>query len=1045
MYKFISIIKNILITFFVLNILFYSANLYALEKIKLQLKWKHQFQFAGFYAAQKQGFFKDEGFDVNINEVDFSRSTSDIVLSGDAEFGISDSSLVLSRLKGKTVVIIAAIYQHSPLVLLTLKSSNILSPIELRNKRVMYQKNIDDAVLTAMFTELNLKDEDHTHVQHTFQDNALISGNVDAMSAYMTDQPFYFKEKNIDINIISPSSYGIDFYGDMIFVTEDYLKQNKKKVQAFRRASIKGWKYALENQEEMVDWIIANYDTDKTRAHLLYEAEHTARMILPEFIEIGHFSINRLKKIASIYKNIGLAPRDQELTGINYQDYYNEGVNEGKILKIALFILLGFIVSISLFWIIYRRLKKLIYIRTTQFNDSQTKLQSNEALMRGLFELSPVGIALNDFETGEFLRVNNAIVAPTGYTHDEFINLSYWDITPIDYEPQEAEQLKVLNETGRYGPYQKEYIKKNGDRYPVLLYGMVITDQFTNKKMIWSIVEDITERKRSEDELINAKNAALQAAETKSNFLASMSHEIRTPMNGVIGMLDLLKESDLSEDQAYRLKLAQFSAKSLLTLINDILDYSKVDAGKLELEIIDYDIRELFGDVAKSMAQLAQDKNLEVILDISCIDQTFVKGDPSRLRQVLINIISNAIKFTHHGEIIIRAETSELDKPHLSLSCSIIDSGIGIPLESQDKLFSSFTQVDSSTTRKYGGTGLGLAISKKLCNLMGGDINLISTAGEGSSFEFHIHLNKSDKSKLVLPKTDISQLNILVVDHNKSTRRALKSQLEHWGAKVKVAIDADMALSVCQDAFKESEQPGLDIAFIDLALQNVNGEELAQKLQIDSRFKKIKLIMMTTFAELGDARKYADLGFSAYFPKPATTTDLFKALSVLSEDGEVLKNAEPLITSHYLKDIGSIIDPDIENISWPEASLVLLVEDNHVNQLVAKGILENLGLSVEIASDGIEAIKTLKNNEEKNYSCILMDCLMPNMDGYQATGEIRNGMAGDQYKNIPIIAMTANAMLGDKEKCLDAGMDDYLTKPIVNKDLVETLRKHLNN
>jgi len=1019
----------------------FSCHLYALDSVTLQLKWKHQFQFAGYYAAQKQGFFEEEGFDVKINEVDFNRSTSEIVLSGDAEFGISDSSLVLSRLKGKPVVIVAAIYQHSPLVLLTLKSSHILSPIELKGKRVMYQKNIDDAVLTAMFTELNLKDNEHTHVPHTFQDDALISGNVDAMSAYITDQPFLFKKNNVDINIISPSSYGIDFYGDMLFVTQDYLIENKERVKAFRRASIKGWRYALNHPVEIIDWIIANYKTEKTREHLLYEAEYTARMIRPEFIEIGHFSPNRLNRISDIYKNIGLASRDQDLVGVNYSDYYSNGeVGEGKAIKIGAFIFFGFLVFVTIFIIINRRLKKLVNIRTKQYKDTQNRLQNSEILMRGLFELSPVGIALNDFETGSFIRVNDAIVEPTSYTHDEFIALSYWDLTPKDYESQEAEQLRLLNETGKYGPYEKEYIKKSGERYPVLLNGMVMTDPATNKKLIWSIVQDISEHKKSENELINAKNEALQAAETKSNFLASMSHEIRTPMNGVIGMMELLKNSDLSEDQMHQLNLAQFSAKSLLTLINDILDYSKVEAGKLELECIDYDVRGLFGDVAEIMAQLAQEKDLEVVLDITGIDQTYVKGDPSRLRQILINIISNGIKFTHSGEVVISASSIENEDGSLTLSCSIADTGIGIPSSSQSSLFSSFTQVDSSTTRKYGGTGLGLAISKKLCNLMNGDIDLTSTVGEGTCFEFFIKLSKSDKSKEVIPETDISKLNILVVDHNKATRQALKSQLEHWGATVHIAVNADMALSVCESVYANNNASGIDIAFIDNALHDIAGSALAKKLQMHSRFKNIKLIMMTGLSSVGDARKYADIGFSAYFPKPATTNDLFKALSVLSDDGESLRKADPLVTSHYLKDMDSATETEQAVIQWPENSLILLVEDNHVNQIVARGTLESLGLKVDITNDGLDALDTLKSTNNKKYTCILMDCLMPNMDGYTTTREIRNGTAGEQYKNIPIIAMTANAMKGDKEKCLEAGMDDYLSKPIVNEDLLEKLR-----
>ncbi|MCW8933243.1 MAG: ABC transporter substrate-binding protein [Gammaproteobacteria bacterium] len=1023
---------------------FISFETLALEQVTLQLKWKHQFQFGGFYAAQKMGYFEAEGLDVKINEVNFTRSTSEIVLGGDADFGISDSSLILSRLKGNPVVIVAAIYQHSPLVLLTLKSSNIISPLELHGKKVMYQKNIDDAVLTAMFTELNLKDTDHIHVPHTFQDDALIKGKVDAMSAYITNQPFFFREKNVDLNIISPSSYGIDFYGDMIFVTEDYLINNKEKVLAFKRASIKGWKYALNNSEEISDWILSNYKTEKSKEHLLYEAEHIARMIQPDSIDLGHFSTNRLKKISDIYKNLGLAPKDKDISGISYTDYFN-GTQNNLLTKTIIASSIGLILFAAVFLVINHRLKKLVEVKTRQYKDSQSKLQNSEELLRGLFELSPVGIALNDLETGAFIKINKALVAPTGYTIDEFIKLSYWDITPKDYQPIEAKQLDSLMKNNKYGPYEKEYIKKNGERYPVLLNGIIVNDPSTNKKMIWSIVEDITERNRVQNDLIDAKDKAVIAANAKSDFLASMSHEIRTPMNGVIGMLDLLKDSDLTNEQAHRLKLAHFSAKSLLTLINDILDYSKVDAGKLDLENIDFDIRELLGNVSELMAQLAQDKNLEVILDTVNIKHPFVKGDPSRIRQVLTNIIGNAIKFTHHGEIIIRATTDEIDETRLSFNCSIIDTGIGIAKEFQDDLFNSFTQVDTSTTRKYGGTGLGLAISSRLCKLMQGDIKVKSTEGEGSCFDFSIIIEKSSRPEITVPDIDISTLNILIVDNNTTSRNVLKSQLERWGANISVSTDAESALEFCQTTNTLRPDNAFDIAFIDSNLPGMSGAEFAKKLQLDSRFKTIKLIMMTSFTALGDAKALAEIGFRAYFPKPVTTSDLLNALSIISEDGEALKKAAPLVTRHYLNDIADESRSRNNKNSWPDNTRILLVEDNHVNQLVAKGILETLGLTPDITNDGLEAIKALKESKDRKYSCILMDCQMPNMDGYQATKEIRNGMAGDQYKQIPIIAMTANAMQGDKEKCLNSGMDDYLSKPIDNEKLIKKLNIYLNN
>ena len=318
-----------------LTLLLCSLSSHALDKVVLQLKWKHQFQFAGFYAAQTQGYFAEEGLEVDIREVDYNRSPLDIVMSGDAQFGISDSTLVLARLQGKKPVVLAAIFQHSPLVLLSLESSGIVSPLELKDKRVMYLRGTDDAVIRAMFTELGLRPIDYTHVPHTFNDQDLVIGKVDAVSGYITDQPFYFRQKGININVISPANYGIDFYGDMIFVEENYFRQNKKQALAFRRAAIRGWQYAIENQEEMVDWIRANLAPDKSKDNLMYEAETTSRIIKSDIIDLGYFSTNRLIRIADIYKSLNLVHRDSDFSGINYEDHLEDSVYQRQWIKIT--------------------------------------------------------------------------------------------------------------------------------------------------------------------------------------------------------------------------------------------------------------------------------------------------------------------------------------------------------------------------------------------------------------------------------------------------------------------------------------------------------------------------------------------------------------------------------------------------------------------------------------------------------------------------------------------------------------------------------------
>lgn len=542
--------------------------------------------------------------------------------------------------------------------------------------------------------------------------------------------------------------------------------------------------------------------------------------------------------------------------------------------------------------------------------------------------------------------------------------------------------------------------------------------------------------------LKKATEVAEQSSHLKSEFLASMSHEIRTPMNGVLGMLGLLLNSELNYDQQHKALLAKSSAESLLTLINDILDFSKIEADKMGLEFYDFNLRGMLGDFAETMALKAQNKGLEVILDITKVEQSMVKGDQGRIRQVLTNIVGNAIKFTQHGEIIIRVATVPVGQRKLLLSCSVQDSGIGIPENKLETLFDTFSQIDASTTRKYGGTGLGLAITKKLCQLMNGDINVSSHHGTGSTFEFSAIIEPSEKSQRVMPKVDISKLNILIVDDNRTNLEVLRGQLEHWGATITESTSGEQALSLCNQCITQAESSLFDIAFLDMQMPEMDGAELGKTIRSNPEFNSIKLVMMTSISQGNEARFFADIGFNAYFPKPATTSDLFDALAVVMDKNEQVKTSQ-IVTHDYLQSFTH----SNNNIIWPNNTKILLVEDNRINQQVALGILENFNLTTDIAVNGIEALEILKfssqNSNDKPFTLILMDCQMPEMDGYQTSREIRNNKSVEQYRNIPIIAMTANAMEGDKEKCFDAGMSDYLAKPIEPERLKERLEHWL--
>ena len=530
-------------------------------------------------------------------------------------------------------------------------------------------------------------------------------------------------------------------------------------------------------------------------------------------------------------------------------------------------------------------------------------------------------------------------------------------------------------------------------------------------KMLYSLQQKEQELYRISKESEEAKERALEAAKVKTEFLASMSHEIRTPINGVIGMLELIADTPLDDVQRHQIHLARSSADALLSLINDILDYSKIEANKIELEHIDIDIHELLGDFSESIAIKAQEKGVEVILDMAHMRYKKIKTDPTRLKQILTNLVGNAIKFTDEGHVLIRVEMVEDVRSILRIS--IEDTGIGIPDEKLDTLFESFSQVDASTTRKYGGTGLGLAIAKNLSRQMGGDLYVRSVYGEGSVFTFEIAVTITDKKNIVKPSYDLHDKSILIVDKNELTCKVIAKMFAGWG--VNVTSMPELEFENCKALCGE-----YDLLLVDSAQKKLY--RLADTVRNEADCADAKLVMMCALSELSSASKI-DL-IDGYFPKPATTKDLLYAIDILVGKADRRKDS-----LRYRK------------IVFTETRKVLLVEDNQTNQIVAEGILSRMGISVDIAQNGKEALQML---EKASYALVLMDVQMPVMDGFAATEAIRMGAAGARNRAIPIIAMTANAMDGDKERCLRVGMDNYISKPIDSVRLQTLLSEYLS-
>jgi two-component system, sensor histidine kinase and response regulator len=523
--------------------------------------------------------------------------------------------------------------------------------------------------------------------------------------------------------------------------------------------------------------------------------------------------------------------------------------------------------------------------------------------------------------------------------------------------------------------------------------------------------------------------AALVASETKSSFLTNMSHEIRTPMNGVIGMGELLLDTPLSESQRDYAETILYSARALLTLLNDILDFSKIEAGKLEIEHVEFDLRKTLGDVIRLVAIQARAKNLELTASVNPAVPELVMGDPTRVRQILLNLCGNAVKFTPRGKIGVNVKVLTSGADSLIVLFDVQDTGIGIPADRLDALFRPFTQVDASTTRRFGGTGLGLSIVKQLVELMGGQVGVNSGAGVGSIFWFTVRVGLPSGAAQVQrgPPPMLQGQQVLVVDDNATNRDLLTTQLHSCGIEVVCAASAAEALEVMTE--RDRAGRGFSVALLDHQTAGYDRAELGERINADPRLRQTRLILLTTSAHHCDGKRLAELGFAGCLIKPVTQRDLIEclslALSVRPEEWHA--QTQPIITQQQLM-----------TQRGREKWRVLVAEDNVVNQKVAVRTLEKLGYRADAVKDGREAVLAW---ESGRYDLILMDCEMPEVDGYEATRQIRSRETGNRH--IPIIALTAHAMKGAELKCQAAGMDAYITKPLDRERLDACLERLL--
>lgn len=1038
----------------------------------MQLKWTHVFQFAGYYAAQFKGYYAEAGLDVEIRDAAPETDVIGEVLAGRADFGVGTSSLLLARKAGKPVVALAVIFQHSPMVLLAAHRPGLESVHDLRGKQVMFEAFSDE--LLAYLKREGIPPEQLVLRDHSFSPGDLMSGKVDAISAYATNEPFFLRQAGFDYLTFMPRSAGIDFYGDNLFTSGQQIERHGERVEAFRRASLRGWEYAVAHPAEVIDWILKNYPGHITREFLEFEAERTIPLVRSDLLEIGYMNPGRWRHIADTYAEIGMLPAGFALDGFLYAGqarvdlrrlyvslavaliaiavvggfaFYSIRMNrrlrlsqealagrseelliQNRLLQMingvsSLEVVLGELVAsieaqhpgmlcsivqldasglrlgkavapslpafyneriegLSIgegvgscgtaaflgqrvivedvldhpYWAPFREIMLQTELRacwSQPFKDragkvlgtfaiyrkrpgvpteeelaqienysrlallaierwrSDAALKDSEARYRMIADNSRDVIWLLELVDQRFSYVSPSISRLRGLTVEEALAEPLMHaLTPesaqrVDHLLQDS--LRRIDEgdlSERYVQIEVDQPHKDGRIIPTEVVATVMLDERGRPQRIIGISRDISERRLADAELdryrlnlermVEERTAALSVAKdqaesanrAKSTFLATMSHELRTPMNAIMGMTDLALRRAADPKQKSYLEKVLKASEHLLIVINDILDLSRIEAGRFILERIAFRFGQPFDNCRDMLSDRAQAKGLRLLVELPAeLHARYVLGDASRLEQVLLNLIGNAIKFTETGQVTVRARVVGEDDAQTSIRFEVEDSGIGIAPADQSRLFNAFEQADGSTTRKYGGSGLGLAICRHLVTMMGGEIGVRSTPGTGSLF---------------------------------------------W--------------------------------------------------------------------------------FTAVFGRSA------------GAHGEIDEREQISVEKRLQRDFAGC--------------RVLLAEDDPVNQEVARVLLEEAGLQVDVAEDGEQAAQLLDTGD---YRMILMDMQMPKLDGLEATRRIR--AAG---WHLPIVAMTANAFDDDRQRCLAAGMDDHLGKPVNPERLYETVLRWLD-
>ena len=873
-----------------------TLSIFANEKISLQLLWKHQFEFAGFYMAKEKGFYKKVGVEVDIKEFDFGMNIVDDVLSGAIDIGIGRSTLILDRLNGKDVVLLSAIYQSSPFVLVSKQRPDLLDLEDFKNKKIMLSD--DFALIASVSSMMKMKDikpTDYTEVPHSFNIKDLVDGKVDLMTTYLSNEPFHLIESGVGYRVFNPKDYGFDFYADIVFTSQKYLDANKENIDKFHEATLKGWEYAFDNIDETVNVIMNKYNSqNKSEKALYYEAGVLKKLAYVDGVKFGSISEARIQKITYIYRLLGITNKsDATLDGLVYEPHKFSDILK-QIFSLNILLLVVGLLILSYLLVLYKqnilkkenkKLEEIVERKTQKLKIYNKELEKQKDLYDLVFEKSATGVLLIDIQSKKIIECNTQVVNLLGAESKEYVIGKFPSELSCEFQHDGKKSDEKAEEYIRHavksGKVYFEWIHKKVDGEQFWVEVSLTKLNIDAKDFLYVTWKDINGKKQAEQELQKSRttlqllNESLEekikertreleyALNVKSNFLANMSHEIRTPLNGIVGFVDILYKKETDEKKQAKLQIIKESSHSLLTIINDILDFSKIESKKLLIEKIPVNLKEIFEHIIELFFDKAKEKNVKITLNLDDNLPKSILGDATRVKQVISNILSNAIKFANIDSTIV-INVNYLINDH-KLYCEIIDKGIGINSSKIDSIFNSFEQADSSVSRSYGGTGLGLSISKTLVELMGGTIGVESEIGKGSKFYFTIDIDevKSEVKKEVESFEEHKELigEVLIVEDNVTNQMLLKLLLKELELEADLANDGLEAV----EAVRKKEY---NIILMDENMPNMSGLEATRVIRELEFGKKVPIIAVTANALKGDRKNFTDNGMNDYLSKP---------------------------------------------------------------------------------------------------------------------------------------------------------------------------------